>query len=131
MYPSLIEKAAALFHSLIANHPFHNGNKRCAVIAFDHFLLANGHYLLMMNGPMYELAKQTASYRERNVSHDDSMREILEGVGEWIVPFSALELEAKKPKTSAALKGLYPIILSVSGKIRANPLNIILQPDSN
>ena len=26
VYPTIIEKAAALFHSLIANHPFHNGN---------------------------------------------------------------------------------------------------------
>src|ERR1041385_4253608 len=32
-YPTLVEKAAALFHSLISNHPFHDGNKRTAVLA--------------------------------------------------------------------------------------------------
>jgi len=26
-YPTIFEKAAALFHSLINNHPFYNGNK--------------------------------------------------------------------------------------------------------
>jgi len=41
MFRSLPEKAAALFHSLIANHPFENGNKRTAVIALELFLSAN------------------------------------------------------------------------------------------
>ena len=41
MFRSLPEKAAALFHSLIANHPFGNGNKRTAVIALELFLSAN------------------------------------------------------------------------------------------
>jgi death-on-curing protein len=32
-YPSVHEKAAALMHSLIRNHPFVDGNKRTAVVA--------------------------------------------------------------------------------------------------
>jgi death-on-curing protein len=31
-YPTLLEKAAALFHSLVLNHPFVDGNKRTAVV---------------------------------------------------------------------------------------------------
>lgn len=39
-YPTILRKAAALFHSINANHRFMNGNKRTAVIALDHFLIA-------------------------------------------------------------------------------------------
>jgi death-on-curing protein len=36
-------KAAALFHSLVQNHPFVDGNKRVGAHAMILFLLANGH----------------------------------------------------------------------------------------
>jgi death-on-curing family protein len=38
-YPTIFDKGAALFHSLVANHPFHDGNKRTAVTALYAFLL--------------------------------------------------------------------------------------------
>lgn len=41
-YPSIHEKAAALMHSLIRNHPFVDGNKRTAVVATFTFYLLNG-----------------------------------------------------------------------------------------
>jgi death-on-curing protein len=64
IYPTILEKSAALFHSIVANHAFRNGNKRTAVIAIDHFLLANGYLLLSTNSRMYDLAESTAQYRE-------------------------------------------------------------------
>lgn len=42
LYPSIIEKAAALFHSLIFNHPFLDGNKRTAMSTTARFLFMNG-----------------------------------------------------------------------------------------
>jgi death-on-curing protein len=42
LYPTLIEKAAALGHSLIANHPFVDGNKRTGHAAMEVFLMLNG-----------------------------------------------------------------------------------------
>jgi death-on-curing family protein len=75
-YPTTIEKAAALFHSLVANHPFHDGNKRTAVVAVQHFLIANGFLPTLSNQGFYELAKNTASYRERRVMHSDVLGEI-------------------------------------------------------
>src|ERR1700687_914940 len=77
IYPTVLEKAAALFHVLIANHAFVDGNKRTAVTAFDHFLLANGLVLGIPNSTMYDLATQTASYRERQLSHDDAMATVI------------------------------------------------------
>lgn len=40
-YPTLLEKAAALLHSLVLNHPFVDGNKRTATIALITFLAEN------------------------------------------------------------------------------------------
>ena len=42
LYPTLGEKAAALGHSLIQNHPFVDGNKRVGHAAMEVFLLLNG-----------------------------------------------------------------------------------------
>jgi death on curing protein len=43
LYPTLVEKAAALAYSLALNHPFVDGNKRIAQAAMEAFLLFNGH----------------------------------------------------------------------------------------
>jgi death-on-curing protein len=43
LYPTLIEKAAALGFSLIKNHPFVDGNKRIGHFAIVSFLRMNGH----------------------------------------------------------------------------------------
>lgn len=45
LYPTLFEKAAALIHSLIQNHPFNDGNKRTALSVTVRFLYANGYKL--------------------------------------------------------------------------------------
>jgi len=44
-YPDLAEMAAALFESLIINHPFVDGDKRIAFFATDVFLRLNGYRL--------------------------------------------------------------------------------------
>ncbi len=42
LYPSLTEKAAVLGFTIIANHPFIDGNKRTGHAAMEVFLLLNG-----------------------------------------------------------------------------------------
>jgi death-on-curing protein len=42
-YPTVIDKAAALFHSLLRNHAFVDGNKRTSVVALLMFLRLNGY----------------------------------------------------------------------------------------
>jgi len=41
-YPGLLEKAAVLVEHLARNHPLPDGNKRCAFLALERFLAANG-----------------------------------------------------------------------------------------
>ncbi|MGA9532127.1 MAG: type II toxin-antitoxin system death-on-curing family toxin [Anaerolineales bacterium] len=43
LYPSVVEKAAALGFSLIMNHPMVDGNKRLGHAAMELFLMLNGH----------------------------------------------------------------------------------------
>ena len=42
LYPTLVEKAAALCFSLVGNHPFIDGNKRIGHAAMETFLVLNG-----------------------------------------------------------------------------------------
>lgn len=42
LYPSIFDKAAALFHSLIFNHAFVDGNKRTTIVSTARFLSMNG-----------------------------------------------------------------------------------------
>ena len=42
LYPDMYSKAAALFHSLVGNHPFIDGDKRTAISAAGIFLQING-----------------------------------------------------------------------------------------
>lgn len=42
LYPTLVEKAAALCFSLVRNHPFVDGNKRVGHAAMETFLVLNG-----------------------------------------------------------------------------------------
>lgn len=91
IYPTVIQKGVALFHSLIANHAFVDGNKRTAVTALDHFLLANGFVLGISNSSMYELATTTASYRERQSSHEEALAEVADSIADFITPIAQLK----------------------------------------
>ena len=66
-YADLAEMAAALFESLIMNHPFVDGNKRVAFFATDVFLRLNGWALEVEPDEAYAflmglLAENTADY---------------------------------------------------------------------
>lgn len=56
LYPDLPTKAAALFESLICNHPFVDGNKRTAVAVAETFLEANGARLGVTNTQLVQFA---------------------------------------------------------------------------
>ena len=43
LYPTIVEKAAALGFSLIQNHPFVDGNKRIGHAVMETFLVLNGY----------------------------------------------------------------------------------------
>lgn len=52
-YEDLAEMGAALFESLIMNHPFVDGNKRVAFFATDVFFRLNGYKLEVVTAEVY------------------------------------------------------------------------------
>ncbi len=52
LYPDLFTKAAALMHSLIANHPFVDDNKRTGIAAAGLMLMRNGWRLEASNAQL-------------------------------------------------------------------------------
>ena len=58
MYQGVTAKAAILFHRLIQNHPFYDGNKRIAGEALRSFLTQNGRSLTASREDIIALARQ-------------------------------------------------------------------------
>src|SRR5580658_5296556 len=52
-YETLIHEAAALFESLLQNHPFVDGNKRVAFAVVDVFLRVNGYTITASSAAIY------------------------------------------------------------------------------
>ncbi len=123
-YPTVTDKAAALFHSLVSNHPFHDGNKRTAVTALQHFLLANGFFAGLSNDEAYEMAKRTASYRERGLSHDQIMQEIRELLATRMISLDAVRELGNEG--SEIFRELYSSSVEFRRKIRRSSMNRLI-----
>ena len=82
LYPSDLEKAGALFHSLIKSHPFMDGTKRTAFSAALFFLQSCG-YSLPKLFPLDEVIDFCVSIAEENLRHSQ---------GEDIEPRSISEI---------------------------------------
>jgi death-on-curing protein len=61
LYPTLVEKAAALGFSLIKNHPFVDGNKRTGHAVMEMFLSLNGHTINALVDEQVDIVVQVAS----------------------------------------------------------------------
>jgi death on curing protein len=120
LFPSLHDKAAALFHSLIADHPFENGNKRTAVLALDLFLAANGLFLYLGDDEMYRLAVDTASYVPQGISHDAMLAAITREIRDHTITFKRLKEEGTALKMMRSLR-------SIRSSVRRHPHNLAMQ----
>jgi death on curing protein len=61
LYPSSIEKAAAIIRGIIADHPFVDGNKRTAVLAGLTLLEINGMHVVAKRGEVEDFAVKVAT----------------------------------------------------------------------
>ena len=78
-YPTIFQKAAALFESLGQNHPFQNANKRTAFTTLVIFLRYNGYRFSMNNRAAEDLTVDMVNHR---YSFDD----VAEIIGRHSVP---------------------------------------------
>lgn len=55
LYPEAVDKAAAIFESLVINHPFMDGNKRISYVLMRLILLENGFDITASQDEKYEM----------------------------------------------------------------------------
>lgn len=67
-YPDLISQAAALFESLVINHPFVDGNKRIAFAVIDTFLRLNNMRIDAKPKDLYK--KIIQMFEEKELRHE-------------------------------------------------------------
>jgi death-on-curing family protein len=83
-YPTVEMSAAALLHSIIHDHPFHNGNKRTALVSVLVFLDENGFFPEFNANEAFKLVLDIAQHR---IADSDSQnlpdREVL-AIAEWL-----------------------------------------------
>lgn len=73
-YRDVVHEAAALFESLVLNHPFIDGNKRVAFAAADVFLRLNGRVAVLDDAETYAFIIEWLSSRSRS----------LDSIDEWL-----------------------------------------------
>lgn len=61
LYPTIFDKAAALLHSILLDHPFIDANKRTSIVSTAYFLYLNGYDLEMEQKELVELALKVES----------------------------------------------------------------------
>lgn len=74
LYPSLVEKTAALCFSLVQNHPFVDGNKRVGHAAMETFLVLNGSEIVAPVGEQARLMFDLAAGRIDRAQLTDWLR---------------------------------------------------------
>lgn len=81
-YPTVPMVAAALLHAIISNHPFHNGNKRTALVATLAFLDINAMLLEADENELYDYLVKIASHEVETAASgaDDEML----AIARWI-----------------------------------------------
>ncbi|TVV71535.1 type II toxin-antitoxin system death-on-curing family toxin [Sphingomonas solaris] len=87
-YQSVFSKSAALFHSLIKNHPFHNGNKRAAVCSLLAALYRNDLIFIgdVTDDTIYDLSLNVAGNiypcEKSPLAGDDLINALADWIGE-------------------------------------------------
>jgi death-on-curing protein len=83
-YTSVFSKAAALFHSLTKNHPFHNGNKRTALVTLLSMLHHNDYSLRASDNDVYGLVMSVTADTFPKEGHGLSTDGVVEALASWI-----------------------------------------------
>jgi death-on-curing family protein len=103
-YPTIAMAGAALFHSLVHNHAFHNGNKRTAVVGLLAFLDENGVVITCAQEELFRFTLRTAQHRlVAEGANERGDREVLE-IARWIRSHSRQVDKGERPMRWNRLK---------------------------
>jgi len=96
-YPTVEMTGAALFHALVHNHPFHNGNKRTALVSLLVFLDENGFTMTCTQDALFKLVLQLAQHvLVEGPRTELADREVL-AVAQWISENSRWLEQGERP----------------------------------
>lgn len=76
-YPTIEMAAAALLHALVHDHPFHNGNKRTAIVALLVFLDQNGYVLEAEERDLFDYVLDLAGHGVTSNASAPSLKPLL------------------------------------------------------
>jgi death on curing protein len=77
LYPTIAEKAGALGHSLIQNHPFVDGNKRVGHAAMEVFLVLNGYEITASVDEQEQMVLSVASGQKSRAAFSEWLKQHL------------------------------------------------------
>ncbi|MCF8557749.1 MAG: type II toxin-antitoxin system death-on-curing family toxin [Candidatus Nanopelagicales bacterium] len=107
-YPSVEMAGAAMAHSLIHNHPFHNGNKRTALVCLLVMLDENGMTLTCTQDDLFRFTLRVAGHRllDAKYSYDQQAdREVL-AMAVWIHQNGRSIRKGERPMKWHELRGV-------------------------
>lgn len=91
-FPDIFEKAAALFHGIIGNHSFYNGNKRSALLSTLYFLGDNSYVVDRCDDEeMFEFTRKVAAHEI-----SDTRGEELSVIKDWLYRNSRKQIKGEQ-----------------------------------
>lgn len=87
-YTTINQKAAALFHSLITNHAFHNGNKRTALVSLLVFLHSNDHRILIEDDSLFDFVIAVADNQIEKQTESGHPDEVIAEITKWLSKYT-------------------------------------------
>lgn len=96
-YPTIETSAAALLHAIIHDHPFHNGNKRTALVSTLVFLDENGFFPEFNEDEVFQLVMRVAQHQIAD-PHPENLadREVLE-IADWLYRHCRVAEKGNRP----------------------------------
>jgi len=96
-YPTIETSAAALLHSIIHDHPFHNGNKRTALVSTLVFLDENGFFPEFNEDEVFQLVMRVAQHQIA-VAYPENLvdREVL-AIADWLYHHCRVSKKGNRP----------------------------------
>lgn len=105
-YPTVEMAAAALLHSIIMNHAFHNGNKRTAFVSMLVMMDKNGVMMTCDEDEVFRMLLSIAQHRVVALhSSDMADREVLE-ITRWLCKQTRLIDKSERPIPWRRLKSI-------------------------
>jgi death-on-curing family protein len=83
-YPTVEMSCAALLHSLILDHPFHNGNKRTALVSALVLLDENGFMLTCSEDEVFQFVLKIAQHQICETNYVDLPDQEVLDIAQWI-----------------------------------------------